>query len=197
MVGGENAQSTSLLKKMGTAIFTAVSALSTTGFLPDGANTMSLGAVLICIILIVIGGAMGSSAGGFKIMRFKVLFRQADSEISRLAHPHGIVPMRVNEISVTSSILNSVWTLLFLYLSSIALFSIAYSMFGYDMSVSIGLSISNLFSAGAMTGLIAQDFLGYSGMDYAAKWLTSAVMILGRLEIIALLIFLSPSFRKI
>ena len=65
------------------------------------------------------------------------------------------------------------------------------------MGVSIGLSISNLFSAGAMTGLIAQDFLGYSGMDYAAKWLTSVVMILGRLEIIALLIFLSPSFRKI
>lgn len=197
LMAGGNADSTSLLKKMGTAIFTAVSALSTTGFLPDGAHTMSLGASLICTILIVIGGALGSSAGGFKIMRFKVLFRQADGEISRLAHPHGIVPMRVNDISVTSSILNSVWTLLILYLCSIALFSVAYSLFGYDMSVSIGLTVANLFSAGAMTGLIAQDFLGYTGMSYAAKWLTSAVMILGRLEIIALLIFISPSFRKI
>lgn len=197
LIGSETASSTTLLKKLGTAVFMAVSAISTTGFLPDGANTMPLGAVFICTALIVIGGAMGSSAGGFKVMRFKVLFRQADSEISRLAHPHGIVPMRINDISVTSSILNSVWTLLFLYLSSIALFSIAYSVFGYDMGVSIGLTISNLFSAGAMTGLIAQDFLGYSGLPYAAKWLTSMIMIVGRLEIIALLIFISPSFRKI
>ncbi len=196
LLGGENATSTSILKKVGTAVFTAVSALSTTGFLPDGANSMSLGAVLICAILIAVGGAMGSSAGGFKILRLKVLFRQADHEISRLAHPHGIVPMRVNDQSVTSSILNSVWTLLFLYLSSIAAFSICYALFGYDMGVSLGLSIANLFSAGAMTGLIAQDFLGYSGMDYAAKWLTSFIMIIGRLEIIALLIFISPSFRK-
>ncbi len=197
LLGGENASNMSFIKKMGTAIFTAVSALSTTGFLPDGAHTMPLGVVLISAILIVIGGAMGSSAGGFKIMRFKVLFRQADSEISRLSHPHGIVPMRVNDVNVNKSILNSIWTLLFLYLTTIAFCTIGYSFFEYDINVSLGITISNLFSAGAMTGLIAQDFLGYSGMPYAAKWLTSAVMIVGRLEIIALLIFISPSFRKI
>ena len=129
-------------------------------------------------------------------MRIKVLFRQADSEISRLAHPHGIVPMRVNDISVTSSILMSIWTLLFLYLSTIALFSVLYGLFGYNMETGIGLAVVNLFSAGSMTGLIAPDFMGYSGMTYTAKWVTSVLMILGRLEIIALLIFISPSFRK-
>ncbi len=196
LLNAENYVNSSLLKKMGTAIFTSVSAMSTTGFLPDGATSMPLGVVVVCVILIFVGGSMGSSAGGFKLTRFKVLFRQADSEISRLAHPHGIVPMRVNDMNVTSSMLMSIWTLLFLYLSSIAFFSVAYGAFGYDMEVSIGITITNLFSAGAMTGLIAQDFLGYSGMPYAAKWLTSAIMILGRLEIIALLIFISPSFRK-
>tara|TARA_R110002096_G_scaffold436056_1_gene666477 strand:+ start:36997 stop:38457 length:1461 start_codon:yes stop_codon:yes gene_type:complete len=194
--GSAGMESASILKKMGVSIFTAASAMSTTGFLPDGASLMPLSVVIVCVILLCIGGSMGSSAGGFKIMRLKVLFRQADSEISRLAHPHGIVPMRVNDISVTSSILMSIWTLLFLYLSSIALFSILYGMLGYDMEVGLGLTLANLFSAGAMTGLIAQDFLGYGGMTYAAKWLTSVIMILGRLEIIALLIFLSPSFRK-
>ena len=196
LLDAENAANTSLFKKLGISIFTAVSALSTTGFLPDGANSMSLAAVIMCIMLLFVGGAMGSSAGGFKIIRLKVLFRQADSEISRLAHPHGIVPMRINEISVTSSILMSIWTLLFLYLSSIALFSIIYGILGYDLEVGIGITVANLFSAGSMTGLIAQDFLGYAGMSYTAKWITSVIMILGRLEIIALLIFLSPSFRK-
>jgi len=197
LIGAENASSSSLFKKLGISVFTAVSALSTTGFLPDGAHSMSLGIVIMCIILMFVGGSMGSSAGGFKIMRFKVLFRQADSEISRLAHPHGIVPMRVNDMNVTNSMLMGIWTLLFLYLSTIALFSIIYGLLGYDMGVGIGLTVVNLFSAGAMTGLVTQDFLGYAGMTYTAKWVTSAIMLLGRLEIIALLIFISPSFRKI
>lgn len=196
LTGSEIASDISLLKKMGTSIFMTASALSTTGFVPDGASAMPLSVIIASIILLFIGGSMGSSAGGFKIMRLKVLFTQADSEISRLAHPHGIVPMRINDMHVTSSILMSIWTLLFLYLSSIALFSIIYGFFGYDLSVAIGLTVSNLFSAGSMTGLIVPDFIGYYGMSYPAKWATSAVMILGRLEIIALLIFLSPSFRK-
>ncbi|MBT5383491.1 MAG: TrkH family potassium uptake protein [Kordiimonadaceae bacterium] len=194
--GSEGLGNASILKKVGVSIFTAASAMSTTGFLPDGANSMPLGVVIICAILLCFGGSMGSSAGGFKIIRFRVLFRQAVNEISRLAYPHGVVPMRVNDFIVSSSILVSIWTLLFLYLSSIGLFSILYGMLGYDMEVSIGLTFANLFSAGSMTGLIAQDFLGYGGMSYAAKWLTSGIMILGRLEIIALLIFLSPSYRK-
>jgi len=196
LIGENGAPHISFLKKIGISIFTAVSALSTTGYLPDGANAMPLAVVIVCISLLFVGGAMGSSAGGFKIMRIKVLFRQADSEISRLAHPHGIVPMRVNDISVTSSILMSIWTLIFLYLSTIALFSVLYGLFGYNMATGIGLAVANLFSAGSMTGLIAPDFIGYSGMSYSAKWVTSAVMILGRLEIIALLIFISTSFRK-
>lgn len=197
LVSAEDASNSSLFKKLGLAVFTVVSALSTTGFLPDGAHTMSLGVAIVCIILMFVGGSMGSSAGGFKIMRFKVLFRQADREISRLAHPHGIVPMRVNDMNVTNSMLMGIWTLLFLYLSTIALFSIIYGFLGYDMRVGIGLTVVNLFSAGAMTGLVAQDFLGYAGMTYAAKWVTSVLMLLGRLEIIALLIFITPSFRKI
>ncbi|MBT5074483.1 MAG: TrkH family potassium uptake protein [Kordiimonadaceae bacterium] len=196
LTGEDGTSHMSFLKKIGVSIFTAVSALSTTGYLPDGANTMPLAVGIVCITLLFVGGAMGSSAGGFKIMRIKVLFRQADSEISRLAHPHGIVPMRVNDISVTSSILMSIWTLLFLYLSTIALFSVLYGLFGYNMETGIGLAVVNLFSAGSMTGLIAPDFMGYSGMTYTAKWVTSVLMILGRLEIIALLIFISPSFRK-
>jgi trk system potassium uptake protein len=196
LLGFDYGSNLSVLKRLGISIFTAASAISTTGFVPDAANSLPLGIIIISIILIFIGGTAGSSAGGFKVLRFRVLFRQADSEISRLAHPHGIVAMRVNDISVTNSILMSIWTLLILYLTSIAIFSVSYGAMGYDMGTGIGLTVANLFSAGAMTGLIAPDFIGYSGMTYEAKWLTSALMILGRLEIITLLIFLTPSFRR-
>jgi trk system potassium uptake protein TrkH len=196
LIGFEYGSNFSILKRLGISIFTTASAISTTGFVPDAANSLPLGVVIMSIMLIFIGGTAGSSAGGFKVLRFRVLFRQADSEISRLAHPHGIVAMRVNDMSVTNSILMSIWTLLILYLTSIALFSVAYGAMGYDMGTGIGLTVANLFSAGAMTDLIAPDFIGYAGMTYETRWLTSAIMILGRLEIITLLIFLTPSFRK-
>ncbi len=196
LTGLSEGDNTSLLKKMGIALFTAASALSTTGYLPDGASGMPLGVGIICIILLFIGGTMGSSAGGFKILRLKILFRQANSEISRLAYPHGLVPMRMNDMNVTNSILMSIWTLLFLFLSSIAIISIIYGILGYELHTGIGLTVANLFSAGAMTGLIAPDFVGYNSMSHVGKWLTSITMLLGRIEIIALIIFLSPSFRK-
>ncbi|MEZ5756912.1 MAG: potassium transporter TrkG [Emcibacteraceae bacterium] len=196
LANSESGPDSSIISKLGLAIFTSVSALSTTGFLPDGAGTMPISTVVVCIILLFIGGSMGSSAGGFKIMRLKVLLRHADVEISRLAHPHGVVPMRVNNMTVTDTILMSVWTLFFLYLSSIAFFSLLYGILGYEVGVAIGLTVVNLFSAGSMTELIAQDFIGYSSMSYPAKWLSSAIMIIGRLEIMPLLIFLSPGFRK-
>jgi trk system potassium uptake protein len=185
-----------ILKMLGSSLFIAMSAISTTGFVPDGANTMPLAVGIICIFLIFIGGALGSSAGGFKILRLRILFRQARGEINRLAHPHGIMPVRVNDMTVTDAILMSIWTLLFLYLASIAAFSIAYGALGYEFKTSISLAILNLFSSGSMTGLILPDFVGYSEMTYLSKWITSFSMILGRLEIIGLIIFISPSFRR-
>jgi trk system potassium uptake protein TrkH len=183
-------------KKIGLSIFTAVSALSTTGYIPDAASSLPLGVIITCIMLMFVGGTACSSAGGFKVLRLRVLFRQADSEISRLAHPHGIVAMRMNDMSVNTPILMSIWTLLFLYLSTIALVAILFAGFGYDLATGIGLTIANLFSAGSMTNLLASDFTGYISMTLPAKWLASFTMILGRLEIIALLIFLTPSFRN-
>lgn len=196
ILGVDDAYYASYFRKFEVAMFTAASAISTTGFVPDAVKALPLSVVILCILLMFIGGTACSSAGGFKVLRLRVLFRQADSEISRLAHPHGIVAMRMNDMSINSSILMSIWTLLFLYLSTIALFACFYGFFGRDIGTAIGITMANLFSAGSMTSLVAPEFLGYLDMAYAEKWVTSGLMLLGRLEIIAFLIFLTPSFRN-
>nr|WP_276515127.1 potassium transporter TrkG [Pseudemcibacter aquimaris] len=196
ILGMDDAYYANVFRKFEVAMFTAASAISTTGFVPDAAKALPLSVTILCMLLMFVGGTACSSAGGFKVLRFRVLFRQADSEISRLAHPHGIVAMRMNDMNINSSILMSVWTLLFLYLSTIAFFACFYGYFGRDIDTAIGLTIANLFSAGSMTNVVAPDFIGYLGMGYAEKWMTSILMLIGRLEIIAFLIFLTPSFRK-
>ncbi|WP_417318237.1 TrkH family potassium uptake protein [Emcibacter sp.] len=185
-----------ILRKFWISIFSVVSIITTTGFLPDQAADMPVSVVVIGSILLFIGGTTGSTAGGFKILRFKILMRHADREISRLAHPHSIVPLRINHLNVSSTTLYAVWILLFIFMSAAAFGAIFYGAMDLGLQTSLGLTIVNLFSAGGLTGLLAPDFVGYHSLPLAGKWLTSAIMIIGRLEVIAFLLCFMPSFWR-
>ncbi len=186
----------SIFEAVISSLFISFSSLSTTGYYSAGVGTLPI-TVIICILgLLFIGGTAGSTSGGFKVFRIKILLRHANKEISRLAYPHSIVPVRWNNLNVTAKAMMQVWSFLFLFLSVYALVSIAYGMFGYDFRASIGLAASNLFSAGGMIQAISSDFIGYHSLSEGAKWFTSFVMIIGRLEIIAFLMFFIPSFWR-
>jgi trk system potassium uptake protein TrkH len=178
------------------SLFISFSSMSTTGFYPDEIGNMPLTVIIIVIILLFLGGSTGSTSGGFKILRIKILMRHANKEISRLAHPHSIVPIRWNDINVSSKTLRAIWSFLFIFLTAAAFIGIAYGGLGYDFQTSIGLTTANLFSAGGLIGLISPDFIGYHGLSEFGKWFTSFVMIIGRLEIIAFMMFFIPSFWK-
>ncbi len=185
-----------LLDKVRIAIFTAVSSMTTTGFLPDHASSFPLAVIVVCMILMFIGGTTGSTAGGFKIFRIKLMKRHADKEVSRLIYPSGVLPVSFNNNVVSQPVLISIWTLFFIFITAISVITILFGGQGYDLQTSFALSITNIFSAGGMLPLLSPDFVGYHSLSYAGKWLSSFSMILGRLEIIALLVFLMPSFWK-
>ena len=191
-----NMQGTSLFGKAGIAIFTAVSTMTTTGFLPDHASSLPLSVIIISLILLFIGGTAGSTAGGFKILRITLMKRHADKEVSQLVYPNGVMPITFSDLVVAQSTLISVWTLLFLFVTAIAVSTILFGVMGYGLQTSFGLSATNLFSAGNLITMVSPDFVGYYSLPYVGKWLASMVMILGRLEVIALLIFLMPSFWR-
>lgn len=186
----------SILEKAGIAAFTAVSSMTTTGFLPDYATSLPLGVTIICLVLLFIGGTTGSTAGGFKILRISLIARHADKEVSRLTYPSGITPVSFSGNVVSQPTLTSIWTLLFVFVSALAVITILFGAMGYDLQSSFGLSVTSIFSAGGLIPLISPDFVGYHSLSYAGKWLSSFAMIIGRLEIIALLVFLMPSFWK-
>jgi len=187
---------TEMADNMGLAIFTAVSSISTTGFYPDEAANMPLSVVIICSILLFVGGTTDSTAGGFKQLRIVILFRHAYGEIRRLIHPNGVVPLRMNDMDIQFPTLQSVWALLFIFMASAGLIAVVYGAMGYDFQTSLGLMTANLFSTGGMMPLLAPDFVGYDSLSLATKWLTSFVMILGRLEIIIFLVFFTAAFWK-
>jgi len=185
-----------VLEKLEIASFTAVSSLSTTGFYPEEAGKLPLTIIVICVIMLFIGGTTGSTAGGFKVLRVKLLMRHADREINRLTHPNGVIPLRLDNSNIAPSTMMSIWTLLFIFLTFIAVATIIYGILGLEFQTSLGLTIANMFSAGGMTPLLSPDFIGYHSLANAGKWLTSAIMILGRLEIIIFLILFMPTYWK-
>ncbi|MBL4802547.1 MAG: TrkH family potassium uptake protein [Emcibacter sp.] len=196
MAFSTNMEDVGMLEKAGIAVFTAVSSMTTTGFLPDHATSMPLTVVVICMILLFVGGTTGSTAGGFKILRISLIKRHADKEVSRLIYPHGITPVSFGDQVVTHDTLISIWTVLFIFVAALAVITILFAGLGFDLQTSLGLSSTGLFSAGGLIPLISPDFVGYHSLSYAGKWLSSFSMILGRLEVIALLVFLMPSYWK-
>ncbi|WP_339864404.1 TrkH family potassium uptake protein [Paremcibacter congregatus] len=182
--------------KIRIALFTAVSSISTTGFLPDQATRLPLAVVVICMILLFVGGTTGSTAGGFKILRINIMKRLADKEISRLTHPSGVTPVTFGDQVVRNDTMVSIWALLFLFIAALAVVTIIYGSLGYSLQTSFGLSGTSLFSAGGLIPVISPDFVGYHSLSYAAKWVSSFTMILGRLEVIAILVLFMPSFWK-
>jgi len=192
----ENMVGVGMMKKVGLAVFTAVSSMTTTGFLPDHAASLPLSVVVICMILMFIGGTAGSTAGGFKILRITLMKRHADKEVSRLTFPHGVTPIAFNNMVVPQATLFSIWTLLFIFVTAIAVTTILFGAMDFDLQTSFALSTTNLFSAGGLIAMISPDFVGYHSLSYAGKWLVSFIMILGRLEVIAILVFLMPSFWR-
>lgn len=196
MVIGEGLQEVGIGEKIRLAVFTAVSSMSTTGFIPDHAARMPLAVVVICMVLLFVGGTTGSTAGGFKILRMSIMKRHADKEVSRLTHPNGVTPVTFSDQVVRPETLLSIWTLLFLFITALAVITILFSMLGFDLQTSFGLSGTSLFSAGGLISLISPDFVGYHSLSYGAKWLSSFAMILGRLEVIAILVLFMPSFWR-
>lgn len=196
MVLSLDMQNVGLLEKAGIAIFTAVSSMTTTGFIPDHAASMPLAVIVICMILLFVGGTTGSTSGGFKILRISLIKRHADKEVSRLIYPSGIMPVSFGGNVVSNSTLISIWTLLFIFVSTLAVITILFAALGHELQTSFGLSVTGIFSAGGLISLVSPDFVGYHSLSYMGKWLSSFSMILGRLEVIALLVFLMPSFWK-
>ena len=173
--------------------FQVVSAMTTTGFTtaPFYQWTGFLPVLLICIAFI--GGCAGSTAGGMKVIRVILLFRQSLREVRRLIHPHAVIPVKVGGQKASNTVISAVWGFFFLYIASFAIMTILLTATGLDAETAysaVGACITNLGPA-----------LGDAGPNYAslndpAKIILSIAMLLGRLEIYTLLVLLTPAFWR-
>lgn len=179
-------------------IFSAVSVLTTTGFSAAEGSAVAGWPIVLPVILIalmLIGGSAGSTAGGIKLMRLIIIFKLAGRELARLSHPHGVVRMRYGRRPVDEETLRSVWGFLTIFMTAFAAISIALSLLGVDLQTAVSATAATLSNTGAALPMI-DDGSAYGEFSAGAKWVLSLSMILGRLELVTILVLLTPAFWR-
>lgn len=176
--------------------FNVVSIMTGTGYAIGDFEAWGAFATPTFLVLMFVGGCAGSTTCSIKIFRFQVLFAAAQSQLRRLARPHRVAPARYAGKSLTTETINSVMAFFFLYIVCFMGLAVALSLTGVDGMTAISGAASAISNVGPGLGPEIGPTGNYAGLPNAAKWLLSAGMLAGRLELFTVLILLMPRFWR-
>ncbi len=174
-------------------IFQAVSMATTTGFTTSGFYWWPLFLPVLLITASFIGGCAGSTAGGMKVIRALLLYKQGKREILRLIHPDALFPIKVGGKPMEDRVISAVWGFFALYVFSYAALSLIMVSTGIDLVTAFSAVAACLNNLGPGLGGVSTD---YAGLTDTGKWVLSAAMLLGRLELFTLLVLFTPAFWR-
>lgn len=177
------------------AMFQVVSVITTTGFATADYLIWPQFLVVIVVILMVCGGSTGSTSGGVKVLRLKLLMKNSWLEIKRLLHPHAIIPVRMDGKAVKPKVISHVLSFMIFYFLISIIGLIAVSIDGLDFETAFGSVVTCLSNVGPGLGSTGPAS-NFAEMTDFNKWVLSIIMVVGRLEIFTFIMILFPSFWK-
>lgn len=184
------------LEAVRSSAFNIVSVATTTGFVSEDYTQWGNLPIAAFMLLFFIGGCTGSTSGGIKVFRFCVLGAVALWQIRLLVHPHGMRSPTYNGKPVSEDVLRSVMSFFVFYIFCFAILSIAVSAFGVDLVTSLSGVAQAMGNVGPGLGPIIGPVGNFLPLPDGAKWLLSLAMLLGRLELLTVLVLLSPVFWR-
>lgn len=150
-------------------------------------------ATLIAIGLI--GGSALSTAGGVKMIRILLLFRHLSTEMSRLSHPSRVVPVSFKKQHIPDRAFLSIWMYFFGYTLFFAFSILALGATGLSFEDSVATGAASLSNIGPLLpATLPESGLTYTEFTNAQKIISSIFMLIGRVEVLAVLVLFSPSF---
>ncbi|MDE0053409.1 MAG: TrkH family potassium uptake protein [Gammaproteobacteria bacterium] len=175
-------------------LFQAVSIATTTGFTTTDHSAWPMLAPVLMIFAAFAGGCAGSTAGGLKMYRVLLIYRQGIREIRRLIHPNGIFHIKLGEQLVPDRVVDAVWGFFAVYLIVfLTMVCILLGVSDLDFLTAFSAVAANLNNLGPGLGDVAEN---YQAIPPATKWVLMLAMVLGRLEIFTLLVVLTPEYWR-
>lgn len=170
-----------------------VSMMTSTGFVATD-FTVWPGALPVILILITFaGGCAGSTAGGMKVIRWLLMWKQGTREINRLVHPSGIFPVKIGGRAVPWKVIDAVWGFFAIYVVCFAVLMVLLIATGEDQVTAFSAIATSMNNTGPGLGEVAANFTTLSG---PGKWICVLAMLLGRLEVYPLIVLVTPAFWR-
>ena len=183
----------SLSEAVVTGLFQAVSIATTTGFTTAEYASWPAAVPVLLLFASFIGGSAGSTAGGIKVVRWLLIYKQGVREIVRLVHPSAEIPVKLGNKAVPFRVVDAVWGFFSIYVVVFSVMLIAMMATGLDQVTAFSAVAATLNNLGPGLGEVSSGFMSLSN---PAKWISIAGMLLGRLEIFTLLVLITPTFWR-
>lgn len=175
------------------ASFNLISIATSAGYANTDFALWPVFAPLWMLFLSSIGSSSGSTGGGIKMIRTIILFRQAGREFTKILHPSAIAPMKIGGSVIPNNIVFSVLAFIFLYFMTVVILTFAMLASGLDFMTAFTAIIASINNVGPGLGQVGPAS-NFSGLTDFQTWLCTFAMLVGRLEIITLLIIFTPKF---
>ncbi|MGD9592801.1 MAG: TrkH family potassium uptake protein [Candidatus Berkiella sp.] len=172
--------------------FEIVSLFTTTGFTATSAVFPGFIPMMI-LFLGLIGGCTGSTAGGIKVVRVLLLQKQGAREIRRLVHPHGQYVVKLGEKPIGNRVIEAIWGFFAIYSVTFIILLLLLLSVESDFYTSFSALMATFSNSGRGLGQVSSTF---ASLTDTSKWILSAAMLLGRLEIFTVLVLFSPAFWR-
>jgi len=191
-----NSENNFLIDKIRIASFNVVSILSGTGYVTNDFSLWGKFPLIFFLFLMFIGGCAGSTACGIKIFRFQLLFLFLNNQVKKIIYPNSVFILKYNNQKITDDYMSSVVVFIFAYLFIFILIAMLLSVTGLDFLSSISGAATSISNVGPGLGEIIGPNGNFNSIPEISKWILSFAMLLGRLELFAVLILFLPSFWR-
>jgi len=176
--------------------FNVISIITGTGYATADYNAWGALPVTAFFFFMFIGGCAGSTSCGIKIFRYQVLFATARIQFRRLWQPHGVFTPLYNRRPIPESVIDAVMSFFFLFALTFGILALALTLIGLDFTTAVSGAATAIANVGPALGDIIGPTGTFATLPDAAKWVLSAGMLLGRLELLTVLVLFTPAFWR-
>ena len=186
-----------VLDKIRISSFNVISILSGTGYVTDDFGLWGKFSLIFFLFLMFVGGCAGSTACGIKIFRLQMLLIFLKNQIKKLISPNIVIITKYNNQKISDTFINSVIVFIFSFLFIFFIIAMLLSISGLDFLTSISGAASAISNVGPGLGDMIGPNGNYKAIPDLSKWILSIGMLLGRLELFAVLVLFFPSFWRV
>ncbi len=177
-------------------LFNVTSVVTTTGFASEDYSAWGPLAFVVFFFLMFVGGCSGSTSGGMKIFRFQLSLIVLKEQLMRLLHPRAVLTRNYNGRPVSDEIISSMIAYTFIFLLCLAIITTILAAMQLDFVTALSGALTSLTNVGPGLGAIIGPAGNFSPLPDGAKWVLSVGMLMGRLEILSVVVVLSPAFWR-